>query len=334
MPESYHPVRELLETAARLRGKPDFIPILSLGGTASVPQENRSGAATDQQLLRLWLDSKRSKHTQRSYARDITLFNEYLASLPDSPARLDAITVRHIESFVKHSQSRGVPARTLARRLSAIKSLLTFAQQTGYLRFNVGTVVKLPPFPQNLAERILTEDEVHACILAARQGRDRTLIRFIYFTGCRVSEVVNVRWKDLSPRDDRCVVTLFGKGGRTRHVPVPLELIRAVNELRHANMSGFVFETRGGRPLIPKDVWRIVRAAARAAGLRGAPHHLRHSHASHAIRRGAHIQVVQQTLGHTSIRTTGDYLHLERGDSSAMHLDPEAMGSSSLGLDE
>lgn len=335
MAESRRPVQDVLDTVALIYGKKsrDDVPILSLGGGAALPAENRSGARTDQQLLRLWLDAKRSVNTRASYARDILLFNQFLASMPKHddfgpPEGLKDITVRHIEAFAHHLLQTGKP-RTAARRLSAVKSFLTFAQQTGYLHYNVGTVVKLPTFPSGVAERVLSEGEVDACVYAASPGRNRMLLRFVYFSGCRVSEAARVRWEHLSPRDDRLIVRFFGKGGRTRHVSIPWQLSEPLLELKRTNLSGFVFETRGGRQMSAKDIWRVIRGAAQTAGIRRnvSPHWLRHSHASHAIRHGAQIQVVQGTLGHTNIRTTGDYLHVERGDSSALHLGETSLDS-------
>ena len=328
MAESRRPIDELLDTVAVIYGKKKSseVPILSLGGGAAVPAENRSGASTDQQLVRLWLESKRSAHTRSSYARDILLFNDFLARLPRTsdfgpPGALRDVTVRHVEAFAQHLIGTG-KLRTAARRLSAVKSFLTFAQQTGYLHYNVGTVVKLPTFASGIADKILSESEVEACIYAATSGRNRMLIRFVYFSGCRVSEVRRLRWEHLSLRDDRLIVQVFGKGGRSRYVSVPPRLMEPILELKKFNLSGFVFETRGGKQMSSKDIWRVIRLAARSAGIRRnvSPHWLRHSHASHAIRNGAQIQVVQGTLGHTSVRTTGEYLHVERGDSSSLHL--------------
>lgn len=329
MAESYRPVHEILETAARMRGKElNAAPVLGFAGSPQISSENRSGATTDQQIFRLWLDSKRSEHTRRSYARDIQIFNAFLVRTSDVPLGLGDVTVRHVESFREDLERSGVPPRTASRRLSAVKSLLTFAQQTGYLHFNVGTVVKLPAFEHDLADRILSESEVSALIYAAPEGRSRVLVRFLYYTGCRVAEAVRVRFEHLSVHGERFVVRLFGKGSRTRYVPIPLEIRRTLELLKKSNMSGFVFETRGGKAMHPKDVWRTVRNAAKHSGIahKASPHCLRHSHASHAIRRGADVHVVQQTLGHTSIRTTGDYLHLERGDSSAMYLNEDLRG--------
>lgn len=335
------PIREVLDAVAALQGTRlpvgapqthERLPLLALGGKPEVPPENRSGARSDQQLVNLWLGSKRSTHTRRAYARDFAALDAFLAALPArdgdaTPGRpwgLSEVTVRHLDAFCKHLEGDPESApRTVCRRMSAAKSLFTFGHQTGYLRYNVGSVVKLMPFAHDLAQRILSEADVHACIAAARVGRDRSLLRFLYASGCRVSEAIALRWEHLSPRDDRLLVTVRGKGGKTRVVPLPLRFRAELEQLEHNNMSGHIFESRGGRPLDSKTMWSITHTAARQAGIKCdvSPHFLRHSHASHAIRRGAKIHVVQQTLGHASVQTTGAYLHLELGESSAFFLD-------------
>lgn len=337
MPESYAPIRELLDGVAALTQRPSAPQtpspglVLTLGGRPETPQKNHSGAHSDQQLVNLWLASKRSHHTRRAYAADAGAFSTFVGALPprdaeDMPGRpwaLGEVTVRHLQIFVEHLESDGSAPRTVARRLSAVKSLFSFAQQTGYLQYNVGAVVKLPTFARDLAQRILSEDEVRRCFRAAPAGRNRAVLRFLYFSGCRVSEAAGLRWEHLSPRDDRLLVTIYGKGGKTRIVPLPRNFVEELDELRRANMSGHVFESRGGKPLDSKTFWTIASSAAADAGLtrRVSPHFMRHSHASHAVRRGAKVHVVQQTLGHASVQTTGDYLHLELGESSAFYLD-------------
>jgi len=337
MPESYAPVREILEGVAAVTGRPGAPQarpagvLLTLGGRPEAPLENRSGAHSDQQLVNLWLASKRSFNTRRAYARDAEAFSSFLGALPPKededmpgcPWSLSEVTVRHLQAFVEHLEGDGGAPRTVARRLSAVKSLFSFSQQTGYLQYNVGAVVKLPAFARDLAQRILSQDEVQRCFRAAPVGRNRTLLRFLYFSGCRVSEASGLRWEHLSERDDRLLVTLYGKGSKTRVVPLPRHFKDELEELEHANMSGHVFESRGGKPLDSKTMWTITSSAAEAAGIsrRVSPHFMRHSHASHAIRAGAKIHVVQQTLGHSSVQTTGNYLHLELGESSAFYLE-------------
>jgi len=341
MPESYAPIRDVRDmlTALGYR-KPDAAPLpkdpvehtlsVQLTGAADSP-ENRSGAASDSQLVALWLQSKHNAGTRSGYQYDFGLFQEVLLGLPAMasealPARphsLSSISVRHLEFFLSHLSTLPLAPASITRKLNTVKSLFSFAHATGYLKFNIGVVVKLPPVASDNANRILSEFQVSECVRGARTLRDRTLIRFLYLSGARVSEAVHIKWDDLTVRDDRLIVSILGKGSRLRHVFLPVAIYADLQRFRETSMTPFVFETRGGKPMVAKDAWRIVKRAARRAGLTVAPspHFLRHSHASHAIRHGAPIHVVQQTLGHQSVQTTGRYLHLEQGESSAMYLE-------------
>ena len=121
-------------------------------------------------------------------------------------------------------------------------------------------------------------------------------------------------------------ITVLGKGSVTRSIRIPASVWRLVIGLKPADMDvgDAVFRSRkkkaGG--LQPLAVLRIVRAAAQRAGIEAAvsPHWLRHAHASHALDRGAPIHLVQATLGHASINTTGRYLHARPNDSSSRFL--------------
>ena len=129
---------------------------------------------------------------------------------------------------------------------------------------------------------------------------------------------------DLQPRTDGGQVTVFGKGSKTRVVLLPNAIWRELLRFRqHADLSAPVFASRsGGGHLHPSMVERIVTKAAERAGVEGkvSPHWLRHSHATHALERGAPIHLVQATLGHASVATTGRYLHARPTDSSSRYL--------------
>jgi len=142
-------------------------------------------------------------------------------------------------------------------------------------------------------------------------------------TAPRVSELCGLRWRDARPRDDAGQVTLFGKGGKTRTVLLTAATWRELEAARgDAGSDDPVFRSQKGGPLSPVQVWRIVRAAARRAGIEGdvSPHWLRHAHASHALDRGAPVHLVQATLGHADLRTTSKYTHARPTDSSARYL--------------
>jgi len=138
----------------------------------------------------------------------------------------------------------------------------------------------------------------------------------------RVSELAALRWRDLQPRDDAGQVTIFGKGGKTRVVLLAASVWQELEGLGRGPGEAPVFRSRRGGHLDPSAVERIVQKAATRTGIVGkvSPHWLRHAHATHALERQCPIHLVQATLGHASVATTGRYLHARPTDSSARYL--------------
>jgi site-specific recombinase XerD len=236
---------------------------------------------------------------------------------------LAAITLADLQSFADSMAGKASASRN--RVLSAVKSLLAFGHRLGYLTFDVGGALRLPPVRNRLAERILTEAAVHRMLSLEQDERNRCILMLLYASGVRVSELCGLCWRDLQPSGDSGQITVFGKGGKTRAIRLPPAAWRQLERMQHDQGDGhepvFPSRKRGG-PLTPTAVLRIVRQAARRAGVEGAvsPHWLRHAHASHALDRGAPIHLVQATLGHASIVTTGRYLHAKPEDSSSRFL--------------
>ena len=291
---------------------------------------DRSGARNDVHLQALWLQGFASAHTRRAYASDVQAFRTW-AGRPT----LQTITLADLQGWQRHLVQTGQSTGSVNRRLAALRSLLSFGQRTGYLPFNVGTAVQVLPQADRLTERILPERDtlnlIHAAGASTPQGRrNRVLLQFLYYGGVRVAEACALQWQDLTDLDGvRPVAVIHGKGDRTRHVALPPDCAAALEELQPtpAEPQGPVFRTRSGRPLQPRAVYAIVKAAARRASLDApvSPHWLRHAHASHALDRGAAVQVVQATLGHASLSTTTRYVHVQPGASSGhalARLDP------------
>jgi integrase/recombinase XerD len=183
--------------------------------------------------------------------------------------------------------------------------------------------VRLPPVKNKLAERILGEADVMRMIALEPQLRNRTLLTVLYAGGLRVSELCALTWRDLAARDDAGQATVFGKGGKTRAILFSTTTWKALEAVRDATiLEGPVFRSRKGGALDRAQVHRIVKAAAMRAGLSAdvSAHWFRHAHASHSLERGAPIHLVQATLGHASVATTGRYLHARPTDSSARYL--------------
>jgi integrase/recombinase XerD len=276
------------------------------------------GASSDDQLIAIWLHG-RSLHTQRAYRSDVESFR----SRAGKP--LGHVTLVDLQEFADSLMDAAPASRS--RKLSAIKSLLAFGHRTGYLPFDVGRALRLPAIRNRLAERILPEADLHRILSLESDPRNRAILTLLYAAGVRVSELCGLSWRDLQPAAEAGQITVFGKGGRTRTIQLPAAVWKQLDSLRTANTGADdpVFRSRkmasGGR-LRPVAVLRIVRKAADRAGigLPVSPHWFRHAHASHALDRGAPIHLVQATLGHVSITTTGRYLHARPKDSSSRFL--------------
>ena len=154
--------------------------------------------------------------------------------------------------------------------------------------------------------------------------RNQVLLRLLYIAGLRVSEIAALTWRDLQPRTDGGQVTVFGKGSKTRTVLLPSAIWRELLRFRQSPaLDEPVFPSRrGGGHLHPSTIERVVTKAAQRAGVNGkvSLRWLGHSHATHALKRGAPIHLVQATLGHASVATTGRYLHARPTDSSSKYL--------------
>jgi len=294
---------------------------------------------TDDQLITIWLHDK-SDSTQEEYTRDIQQFREHV-SVP-----LQLLTLPDVQTYADELKLLDIKPATIARRLKSIKSLLSFAQKTGYIRFNIGTMVKVPKFKKTLAERIMTEEQVFTMLAKEANARNHALLRLLYASGIRVSEVCDLTWRDVQPREDAGQITVFGKGEKTRTILLMKEAFDEIMQLRvDVADTAPVFRSRGGAhgkaggKLDASQVSRIVEAAAVRARIaiyteaimqdnkqiqrtrsRVSPHWLRHAHASHALENGASIAVVKETLGHESIETTASYTHVRPGTSSAQFL--------------
>jgi integrase/recombinase XerD len=201
--------------------------------------------------------------------------------------------------------------------------LLSFGHETGYLTFNVGAAVKLRPNRDDLARRILDESAVARLIESGGTGRNRLILKLLYVSGVRVSELCRLTWSDGQPRQESGQITVFGKGGKTRAILLKPRVWQELLASRGAaGPADPIFPSRKGGALDASQVRRIVYSAARHAGLsqKVSPHWMRHAHASHALDRNAPIHLVQATLGHASVSTTGRYLHARPNESSGLYL--------------
>ena len=290
------------------------------GSPQSIPADVVIRQATsDEQVIELWLHG-RSPHTQKAYRKDIRNFVHSV----NKP--FTTITLGDLQNYADNLATEGLKDISCHRILSSIKSMFTFAHKIGYLRFDVGKPLKLPKYKDELSERILSEAEIHRIIELEHQPRNRLMLRLLYISGIRVSELCRLTWSNMIARDNnQGQMTIFGKGSKTNNILLPASLWVDLMAFRNSAIdSAPVFKSRkGGKHLTAAQVWNIVKKAAKRAGINKAvsPHWLRHGSASHSIARGANISLVAATLGHSSITTTAKYIHVRPNESSSLYLE-------------
>ena len=271
-------------------------------------------APTDAQFIAIWLHG-RPDTTQRAYRREVRLLLDWLGKpLADT-------TLADVQAYVD-TLERFAPA-TRRRIIATIKSLFSMAHDTGYLRFNVARVLRSPSNRDRLAERMLTPGQVERLLAATTNARDYAILMVLYASGCRISELTSLHWRDCQERGEAGQITVYGKGGKERAVLLPLPAWEALQAIGPGAPDEPVFRAvHTNHQLAAVTVRYHLQRWAKAAGvnLPVTPHWYRHTHATHALEGGAPLPLVQATLGHSNISTTGRYLHVRPGDSSGRYL--------------
>lgn len=223
--------------------------------------------------------------------------------------------------YLRYLSSLSKSKSTLQRHAAALRTWKRFLEEEGYRRPD-SERLPLPAKGKKLPQ-ILGEGEIERIIQACAgtspmDRRDRALVETLYGCGLRASEACGIRLRDL---DFPCgTLRVTGKGDKERIVPLVgtcrAVLERFVSETRplFRPLGDVLFTTRSGKPLRREDVWRVVQKRGQEAGIplsRLHPHVLRHSFATHLLRRGMDLRTLQELLGHASIGTTERYTHFD-----------------------
>ncbi len=262
-------------------------------------------------------EKRASAHTLAAYRRDLQAFVDMLpADLAADPERWTAAVRAHAGQLHR----RGLAARSIQRKLSAIRSFCNWLVANGHARNNPARDVRAPRLPQRLPET-LTPDELAALLEATPRDpllqRDAAMLELFYSSGLRLAELVGLDLCDIDLREGLARVT--GKGNKTREVPVGRSAITALTAwLRERarytdDPDGPLFVSRRGQRIHPRTVQQRLEHWRRKYG--GSqplhPHMLRHSFASHLLESSGELRAVQELLGHADISTTQIYTHLD-----------------------
>ncbi len=259
----------------------------------------------DDFILYLQKEKNYSTHTLRAYRKDLEAFFDFLKDQGKSVVDQNVITL-----FIGYLLKYGLDARTVARKLSTLKSFFKALRKMGAISENPTAGIKTPKTKKHLPA-FLTYEQIKEG-LEISNPRDRAIMEIIYSCGLRASELVGLNISDIDFNRDEVKIT--GKGNKQRIVPLSRAAKAVVVkylQVRNTNVPQLFLNYRGGR-LSTRSLQRIVRKylmkVARAAGTN--PHVLRHSFATHLLENGADLRAVQELLGHSSLSTVQIYTHL------------------------
>ena len=271
-----------------------------------------------------------ARNTQKSYRDTFALLLPFVGGRVGKP--VDRLALRDLSSdrvleFLAHLEDdRGCSVQTRNLRLTAIRAFVRFVASRDPAQIGWCGHIRAIPAKKAMPQPIawLTRKEVHAMLGVPnrRTPRGRTehaLLLFLYNTGARVSEAAQLRAGDLQiGRGDgrHALVTLHGKGGKTRQCPLLPDTERALAEVvRSSSADDPVFLSRYRRPYTRFGIYRLVERCAGEvgclAGRKVTPHMLRHSIACHLLHAGVDINTVRAWLGHARIDTTNIYAEID-----------------------
>lgn len=268
-------------------------------------------------LVTDWLDAyDASTATKAGYSREARLWNAWCES-----RGLDPLNARRrdIDQYAKDRRAAGDAPRTLARRLSALSSLYSYAASSDVVPANPAKNVRRPKVNRRHSpSQALTAGQGHALLAAAREDSPRSaaLVALLLYQGLRISEALAADIEHLGWHKEHRVLTVTSKGGGSDTIPLALPTRRAVDAAINGRTTGPILATSTNKPMDRRHAHRTVQRLAKAAGIPDAekigPHDLRHTAITGVLMATKNLDAAQGFARHADPRTTKLYDHREQ----------------------
>lgn len=274
----------------------------------------------DKFLNFLQFEKRFSRHTQISYKTDLDQFSDFISEGFNclSP---ESINYRMVRKWIVKLMDQGDTSRTVNRKLSALKSFYKFLQKEGVVKFNPLDKISVPKVSKRLPV-FVDEKQMDTLLDDIEFGddfigkRNKLLIEMFYFTGIRLSELINIKNSDIDSH--KLTIKVLGKRNKERIIPVNNDFMdRIINFIKFKNKAiigienDYLFTSKAGKKLYPKAVYRIINAYLKLVTSieKRSPHVIRHTFATHMLNHGADLNAIKELLGHANLSATQVYTH-------------------------
>lgn len=277
----------------------------------------------------LWLEAEKrySQHTILNYSRDINSFVAWCSASHDN-FKLEELQREDIQDWAIHLfEERGLKSSSVNRALASVRGLWRWMLNHGYTDRDIMQGIHQYKLPRRLPH-IVPDTRMMDVVEELREDivsdefmrvRDALIVLLIYTAGLRLSELVEANMEDIAA--DYSSIRIMGKGRKVRVMPLLKSLEGILKKYFSLNSSqnicigqkkALILSNKGAR-LSRRTVERIVDRKLKGVGVQGrtSPHVLRHTFATHLLNEGADLREIQELLGHSSLKATQVYTHLD-----------------------
>lgn len=271
-----------------------------------------------------------SDNSLSSYKLDLDKYTKYLKA--NSIDSIDKVSYELLSDYFAQLFDLGLESSSISRYLSAIRGLHSFLFNEKMISENISDIIELPKQTRKLPD-VLSYEEIKLLLatIDTRKPagiRDKAIVEVLYACGLRVSELINLKQRDVIAEME--IVRVFGKGSKERYVPIGSSALANIDTykkearihfLKSMETGDILFLNQRGKPLTRAYIWKMLKETAAIAGIKKSihPHTLRHSFATHLIEGGADLRAVQEMLGHSDISTTQIYTHIDNAYIKEVH---------------
>lgn len=259
----------------------------------------------------LELERNYSNNTSLSYVKDVTLFSDFIKK------NLLLVDKKDIEKYIR---SLNKSSKTISHVISSLKSFYNYYMRMGNINSNPTDEIDRPKIEKKIPE-FLTLEEVSSLlnfeVNNEFEARNKAILELLYSSGLRISELTSLELSNIDL--DECLIRVMGKGSKERIVPLGDYAIDALKEyiyfyrpMLNKNNSSYVFLNNRGGVLSRQFIFKVIKEECIKKGIRKnvSPHTLRHTFATHLLKNGADLRIIQELLGHENLSTTQIYTHL------------------------